>query len=141
MKSFLLVLLLLFCCSSVFAQSKTKMEQVIMVEITFEENSKYNKEVKIPIDFQAKNNKGFGVGYGAGGSHCEDKSCQWELRGNAWQPKKNKFRVIFTYIYPRKWKSCNFEKIFIVEKNKHVELQAKCEVKLKAYYAKIKKDE
>jgi hypothetical protein len=107
-----------------------------MVEVTFEEDSQIRREIEIPISEQ-----GHGVGGAGSSSHCDDKLCEYEYNAGAWKSKKDKFRIRFAYIYPRKWKSCNFEKFFIVEKNQPYEMQIKCGVKLKARYAKVKKDE
>ncbi len=117
------------------------MEQVIKVELTFDEAPEFNREIKISIDFQTKNGRGYGVGGGQWCDHCDNKFEEYEYNASAYQIRKGKFRISFTYIYPRKWKGCNFEKIFIVEKNKPSEMQVRCGARLKAYYAKTKKEE
>lgn len=136
MKRLWLVLFLLFCCGSVFAQTKNTAESGILVELTFDEAPEIKREIEIPID-----KRGFGVGGKQFCNNCDDKFEEYEYNAGVWQLKKDKFRVRFAFIYPRKWKGCNFEKIFVVDMKEPSEMQLKCGVRLKAYYAKAKKEE
>jgi hypothetical protein len=126
---------LFFGVSPNFAQPKSQFEQVILVEVTFEENPEIKREIEIPIDFK------FGFGGKSYCDHCDDKFGEYEFNAGVSQAKKDRFLVRFAYIYPRKWKGCNFEKVFIVQKDKPREMRVKCGVKLKAYYAIQKKIE
>lgn len=123
-----------------FGQSKSQIEKVIKIEVTLEKNSEFTSQLEVPIDF-SNDGTGFGFGGRSYCNHCDDKFAEYEFSASAWQRKKDKFLVTFTYIYPRQWKGCNFEKVFIVQKDKPSEMQVKCGVKLKAYYAEVKKEE
>lgn len=148
----LLVLIIAFASqfgiTQIFAQKKSKLREVIIIEFTTPSNAILKREVLINRTSKIKSWIGSGVenGIGVGCSHCDKKKLEeinrkarekfkkesYSFTASAWKTGKNKSNLNFDVSIGDG--NCYTKKIITIHRNKITNVQLNCGLSLVAYY-------